>query len=223
MKKYISIFVLALCVFCGSITSNAQDEMLGPVPNPSPGVLDGVYVPEHIPTKKLIPWEHVREADAIWSRRVWRYIDLREKINIPMYYPLDEIDATSIHDFMWVKHQRRWSLWTVILSNILNGNLTVYSAYNPEMFDLKDGDSFKYPITPEPGKTATDSLFMEEKLKIYVGKETDCELVPMTDSYGYDSVRTMPDGTQEKVYFPCPYKLWSSEDIVQYRLKEDWF
>ena len=116
-----------LCVVSVSTSLVAQEEMLGPVPNPAPGVLDGVYVPEHIPTKKLIPWEHVREADAVWSKRVWRYIDMREKINHSMYYPLDKIEATTILDYEWVKHQRRWSLWTVILSNLIAGNLTVYS------------------------------------------------------------------------------------------------
>ena len=54
--------------------------MLGPIPATSEtGVLDGVYLEENIPTKRVIPQEHIREADAIFSKRVWRAIDLREK------------------------------------------------------------------------------------------------------------------------------------------------
>ena len=58
---------------------------------PTEGIIDGVFIQEHIPTKRMIPYEYVREADAIWSRRVFEYIDLREKINHTLYYPLDEI------------------------------------------------------------------------------------------------------------------------------------
>ncbi|MEZ4937226.1 MAG: gliding motility protein GldN [Crocinitomicaceae bacterium] len=228
MRNFLSKVTLSLCVlsfnFALSQGGVNNGEMLGPVPNPAPGVLDGVYVPEHIPTKKLIPWEHVREADAVWSKRVWRYIDLREKINHSLYYPLDFMDATSMYDYNWIKHQRRWSLWTVILSNVINGNLTVYSPEHPIYFqEIKDGDSFKYPIVPPPGKTVTDSVFWGDKLARYVGYEEICDPIPVLDQYGDDSVRTNPDGTQEVVTMPCPYYFYQSESIVQYRLKEDWF
>lgn len=227
MRNFLSKITLSLCVFSMSFAFSQggvnNGEMLGPVPNPAPGVLDGVYVPEHIPTKKLIPWEHVREADAVWSKRVWRYIDLREKINHSLYYPLDNIEATSKFEFDWVKHQRRWSLWTVILTNIVNGNLTLYSPEHPVLFMIKDGDSFKYPIVPPPGKTVTDSVFFGDKLSAYIGEEEICDPVPYLDQYGDDSVKTNPDGSQEVVTMPCPYNFFQSKDIVQYRLKEDWF
>ena len=37
--------------------------------------------------RKPIPYSNVREADVMWSKRVWRVIDLKEKINLPLYYP----------------------------------------------------------------------------------------------------------------------------------------
>ena len=31
----------------------------------------------------------VRPADIMWSKRTWRVIDLREKMNLPLYYPVE--------------------------------------------------------------------------------------------------------------------------------------
>lgn len=56
-------------------------------------ILDGIYKKEHTPNKKPIPYAYVREADVYWSKKVWRIIDLREKINMPMYYPSKAMDG----------------------------------------------------------------------------------------------------------------------------------
>ncbi len=50
-----------------------------------------VYEKIHIPEKKPIPYVPVREADMMWSKDIWRIIDLREKMNQPLYYPVKPI------------------------------------------------------------------------------------------------------------------------------------
>lgn len=37
--------------------------------------------------RKIIPYDHLRESDVFWERRLWRIIDCREKINLPFIYP----------------------------------------------------------------------------------------------------------------------------------------
>jgi len=37
-----------------------------------------------------IPWQHIREADILWKKRVWREIDTREKQNVAFRYAGDE-------------------------------------------------------------------------------------------------------------------------------------
>lgn len=200
----------------------AQTESIsgGPVNVPTDGIIDGVVIQEHIPTKRMIPYEYVREADMIWSRRVWEYIDLREKINHNLYYPFDEITV----DGVWVKNATRWSLWTVIRHHILTGDLRVFSPYNPlNVFGEWDGDQLKYPVDPEPGLNFyTDSVY-REKLVWYLGKLGKQSDVPLTDEYGDPIVITLPDGTQSFKYPPADTIRYVSKDIVQYRLKEDWF
>ena len=54
-------------------------------------VLDKPWIKENTPTRRVIPYTHVREADVMWHRRVWRQIDLREKINHPLYALLQSL------------------------------------------------------------------------------------------------------------------------------------
>ena len=106
MKKLIYIMALVL-TFTGINSVSAQN------------VLDGVYVKEHYPTRKVIPYTHLREADVMWSKRIWRKLDLREKINQPLYFPIDRI-------------KDRRSLTQVIMEAVREGSLTAYSASDDE-------------------------------------------------------------------------------------------
>jgi len=50
-------------------------------------VNDGFYTRETIQQRKPIPYQYVRESDVLWSKRIWRMIDLRQKMNYPLYFP----------------------------------------------------------------------------------------------------------------------------------------
>lgn len=92
-------------------------------------VLDGAYIKEHTKTKRVVPYTHIREADVMWARRVWRTIDLREKVNHPLYYPTEPIND-------------RKSLFDVIRQGLLvDGSIT---AYDPG--PLLTDDEFKKPL-----------------------------------------------------------------------------
>lgn len=109
MKKSILCLLILLATFSNS-RLNAQSN-----------VLDGVYVKEHNVERRVIPYTYLREADVMWSKRIWRIIDLREKINHDMYYPIDEIAG-------------RKSLMQVIWDGVTkDGTITAYD-------DVNDGD-----------------------------------------------------------------------------------
>ena len=223
MRKLIySVFAV---MFFGTATVNAQIKEIngGPVNVPTEGIIDGVFIQEHIPTKRMIPYEYVREADAIWSRRVFEYIDLREKINHPLYYPLDEIFEGENGE-VWVKNATRHSLWTIIRQHVLSGDLRVFSPFNPNLERQLDGYQLKYPVDPQPGLNYyTDTNFQEIMNYSYLatlGPESETALSNM---YGEDSVIVLPDGSRTEVYPPQEVFMYTSKDIVQYRIKEDWF
>ena len=80
MMKRVVLFLIGLSLFTISTQkSNAQDQM------------KEVYVKENIPFKKPVPYAYVREADVMWSKIIYRMIDLREKQNLPLYYPTQPI------------------------------------------------------------------------------------------------------------------------------------
>lgn len=77
-------------------------------------VLDGAYIKEHTKTNKIIQYPHLREADVMWSTRIWRTIELKEKINHPLFFPHREIND-------------RKSLFQVIRDGlIVDGSITAY-------------------------------------------------------------------------------------------------
>ncbi len=78
MKKIIvAIFLFA---FLGS-----SAQVLDPVDGPR------AWKKENAKQEKAVTLTHIREADVMWSKRIWRTIDLRQKENLPIYYPLKEI------------------------------------------------------------------------------------------------------------------------------------
>ena len=73
--------------------------------------------------KKVIPYPYVREADVLWKKDVWEVIDLREKFNQDLYYPMSTL-------------KDRESLFQIIRDGVLPGDgvppLVAYSSMDDE-------------------------------------------------------------------------------------------
>jgi len=164
MKNFNLLFVLI--VFCYKFQAQVD-----PLPGPSPlipGIIDGVVLKEDIISQTKMEYSPVRESDITWSKRVFSRIDAREKMNHTLFFPYDNfIDVAKdepwtppkslkdINDPNWYRNDKNWSLWTIILQNVMLGKLTVYNSEpNREMIAesgnrlIEDGYSFKYPIIP---------------------------------------------------------------------------
>ena len=166
MKKIFlcfSIFFLSINLFfCQDIP------LRGPFNQPSNGVIDGVVIKEELPTRSIVPYQSVRAADYVWSRRLYSRIDAREKMNQILFLPFDSFDGTTdgsfykptkmeeVDDYSWNKDQSRWSLWTIIFRHVLLGDLTVYKVASDAYPALEDGYSLKYPIIQKPNLNRSD-------------------------------------------------------------------
>ncbi|KAA3624486.1 MAG: gliding motility protein GldN [Flavobacterium sp.] len=91
-----------------------------------------------------LPYGYTDERDVLWSRTVWEIIDLDERVNFPLYYPIDTNNIGA----------ERRSLYDVLVKNIKNGNIEdVYSdSYFTEKRTLKDIEaSLVYSDTTDVG------------------------------------------------------------------------
>ena len=214
----IRILLLLLIV---AVDTHAQDSLwnFGPPNLTATGQINGSWLNENVLTKRAIPYPNVREADVLWSKRIWRALDMREKLNHTIYYPLDKVTPCG-----WIRNADRWSLWTIIRKHVMNGDLQVFSPYNPVSYGLGaiDGDQLKYPVKPEPWKNFYSDKNFRDEMVYYLGYLGEPGTVPLVDPYGEPYLDTI-DGI-ETFRYDDPDTMWyNSEDIVEYRLKEDWF
>ena len=97
--------LVLLCLLAVSTVAHAQTPT-NPEQQPStftlpgagednPLMQDGEFEPpmndivenQSIRERRVLPYESLREADIMWKRRIWRMIDVQEKINLPFINP----------------------------------------------------------------------------------------------------------------------------------------
>ena len=72
-----------------------------------------------------IPYGYVDDRDILWSKVVWEFIDLNQKINLPYYFPIDTTNLSL----------DRRSLFHTILKGIKQGKIK--EAYSDSFFTSK--------------------------------------------------------------------------------------
>ena len=99
--------------------------------------MNSVYKKEKHHNKRVQQYAPLRQADVMWSRKIWREIDLRQKINHPFYYPENDGVGHTIQD--------RKSLIDVIYSAIQEGSITAYdnAAMDDEFREEMSQDAIK--------------------------------------------------------------------------------
>jgi gliding motility associated protien GldN len=110
MKTYTTPLFAIFCiarVSIGYAEDSLKDKIIKPI-NPC-----DIFDKQNIGNRRPINYTSLRESDVAWEKRVWRDIDMREKQNQPLYYPL-EYSAC------------RTSLFQTITRQILIGNIIAF-------------------------------------------------------------------------------------------------
>jgi gliding motility associated protien GldN len=142
-----------------------------PVEEANAQVLDGIYEKEHVPSRRPIPYAQLREADVMWKKRVWRCIDLRQKMNFHFYYPITRIDARMNLTNLLVYGQTHEG---VVLYDTDNDRFTsilttseIEQAFDAGMKELKFVDDQGNEIT----KTVNQEINYGEVMQIWLKEE----------------------------------------------------
>ncbi|WP_438989141.1 gliding motility protein GldN [Polaribacter sp.] len=72
-----------------------------------------------------IPYGYIDDRDVLWSKVVWEFIDLNQKINLPYYFPIDTTNISS----------DRRSLFDTLIKGIKQGKIK--EAYSDSYFTSK--------------------------------------------------------------------------------------
>ena len=116
--------------------------------------------------KKSIEYPEVDDTDVLWSKVVYEFIDLNEKLNFQLLFPVNDEQYTST----------RKSLWKIIRENVENGSIDeVYDVRNDNFLNsnkitgtekIKDFYGSKYtPGDSRPQTYATSSDITGYKIK----------------------------------------------------------
>jgi gliding motility associated protien GldN len=117
MKK--NAFIIITMIILAGLSGPVRSQILDNPPR------DVIYYDNDLEDVKPILIPEVRKADIMWSKRIWRELDMRQKMNQPFYYPLEP-------------HNNWRNFITVIMDALKEGSITAY--------DISSTDEFLVPL-----------------------------------------------------------------------------
>ncbi len=153
--------LLGLCGLLVSVTSFGQSNIL------NAKTPEDIGKPTEAQTRygndEPLKYGYVDERDVLWSKSTWEIIDLDERVNFPLYYPIDTNQIGS----------SRRSLYDVLIKNIKNGKIkNIYAdSYFNDKRTLKD-------IQAALSKVDTTDLGIEQ---YNAGEEIDPQYISRRD------------------------------------------
>jgi gliding motility associated protien GldN len=187
MKKLLLILTSVLIATTSHNLLNAQ-------------VIADAYTKRTTFDRKPAPLPVIREADVVWSRIVWRMVDLREKANQQFYYPTSEM-------------QGRNNLINTLLKGIEGKTITAFDA------SVTDGE-FTKPIDYNQVKQAFgDSVEVVKKIDLATGNEVqsivkaevktrDVKQMEIKELWYFDKQKST---MQVRILGICPIKVYKKD------------
>jgi gliding motility associated protien GldN len=206
----VRIFLIAIVSIAGGFASNAQSNLL----NAKTPDQIGLKTPAQLisDNDKPLAYGYVDDRDVLMGKTTWEIIDLNEKINFPLYFPVDTAN---------IGPDRR-SLYDALTKAMKNGKITeVYSdSYFNTKKSLKDiQGSLSRIDTTDAGRELINQY--PDDYKTHVVKKK------VVTGTGKKKVVTYVDETVGATRtVPAEYILkqdLTSADVTQYKIKGYWY
>ncbi|WP_313804238.1 gliding motility protein GldN [Flavobacterium sp.] len=149
--------LLLVCfAVAGSYTSFAQSNLLNAKTPDEIGKKTAAQM--NADNDKPLPYGYVHDRDVLMGKTTWEIIDLDERVNFPLYYPIDTAN---------IGKDRR-SLFDVLLKGIRDSVIT--EVYADDYFNtkktLKDmSSSFTYVDTTQAGRDEINTYYDDYMVK----------------------------------------------------------
>ncbi|GEM54149.1 gliding motility protein GldN [Flavobacterium branchiophilum NBRC 15030 = ATCC 35035] len=205
----IKSLLVVVSLLAGTVVSNAQSNLL----NAKTPSQIGKKTPAQLisDNDKPLPYGYVHDKDVLMGKITWEIIDLDERVNFPLYYP---IDTTNIG-------KDRRSLFDVLIKNIKNGKIT--EVYADDYFNtkksLKDMQStFKFRDTTDAGKEEINNHYDDyfpKPIPAVVKKNKKGKIISETPASTPVAKVLDPQYINEREL--------TAIDLVGYRIKGFWY
>lgn len=193
------VIIILLTLLCIGGLAGAQN---------SKAFFESVIKNEDIQDRQPITLPHVEPSDVVWCKTVWRELVLREKMNLPLYYPTVPVDG-------------RMSMIDVLMTGIEKSFKTAY-----------DDDELQTPLTlaeiKEKFGASTDTLMKRNS------ETGEMEAIAVSNEIHTDEVKRLQ--IKELWYFNkrtsrlevriialCPIREYVKEDGADGVLKRELF
>jgi len=180
-------------------------------------VQDGSYKKYRAKDRHVLSYDDIREADVLWSKRIWRVIDTREKMNLTFAYPKMPfvnilLDIISKDERAKIFVDDDFTIEATIdeIMNRLGGSETI-SVYNPVTEETEETvvtNAFN-PEQITKFRLKEDWVFDEEASKMVV---RIMGIAPIIDVYNDDDTKR---GEQAMfwVYYPSIRKSLAGYEV----------
>ena len=203
-------FLLVIIFTLGCFSSYAQSNLL----NAKTPADIGKKTPAQLisDNDKPLAYGYVHDRDILMGKTTWEIIDLDERINFPLYYPIDTAN---------IGKERR-SLFDVLLKNIKSGKITeVYSdSYFNTKKSLKDmASSFTYTDTLQAGIDEINNYFDDYKPRVVpevVKKDRKGNIISVTPASTIPATKTLDPQYINK-------QELTAQDVSGYKIKGFWY
>lgn len=145
-KSFLILFVLGMA--SNVIHAQKEDEII----TESSEVDEDVYIDDVVQKRlifenRVLPFEPIREADIAWEKRMWRILDVREKINLPFVNP-------------------NRPFFNILLESIENGDMVAFKGNSDKFTDALSQDDLNKIIFRIDTTVVFDPETYEEEIKV---------------------------------------------------------